>query len=70
MKKPKFLDEWDKSCDDFRKTLPRCCFTCAHHVESADEIFCRKFQEVAPLDFANTRDSCAEWSSVLDDLPF
>jgi len=69
--KQNYLREWEKSCDDVRNAIPKCCYTCGHRAPGEpDEVYCRRFSQEPPSEFAEKRDQCDEWVSVLDGVPF
>lgn len=70
--KPHALAQWEERCERLRGEIPRLCVTCVHHAARSvgDELYCQKFEASPPLDFVSTEGQCAEWSSVLDGIPF
>ena len=72
MKKPDSLLAWEQRVETAQRTMPKLCWTCSHHAprDSADEIYCRKFEAAPPLSFTETEGQCDEWRSIIDEIPF
>jgi len=70
VKKPLSVVAWERRVDELRAEIPPNCHTCAHATDDGDEIFCQRYNERPPAEFAEQDGACSEWSNVLEALPF
>ena len=72
MKKPLSVIAWERRVEELRAEIPVSCHTCEHGtLDPFDgKIFCRRYNEEPPADFAEQDGVCSEWSSVLEAVPF